>query len=152
MLRCIDRLIALLAATRDDAPAAAPPRPAVQARVQLDLLQHENGVLIRALADAQRRASRCVVGLHDRLQDHETLLMRLRAALIVKDTELMFLRHDMAALLDASHDAADLVICQTGCVSHDHHWLADDGRCRRTGQPCVLQATPAGKLTSGEPT
>lgn len=145
MRRCIDRLAALLFAAPEPVPERQPARPAkllARARTQLDLLQHENGVLIRALADAQRRTSHCVRGLHGELQDQQGLAMRLRAALVVKETELMFLRDDVAAMLDASHDAAELVICQTGCVSHDHHWLGDDGQCRRTGQACVLNGAP----------
>jgi hypothetical protein len=39
--------------------------------------------------------------------------------------------------LEASLVAADLVICQTGCVSHDAYWRVQD-HCRRTGKPCVM--------------
>ena len=39
--------------------------------------------------------------------------------------------------LEASLRAADLVICQTGCVSHGAYWRVQD-HCRRTGKPCVL--------------
>ncbi len=41
------------------------------------------------------------------------------------------------AALEASRVAADLVICQTGCVAHDFHWRVHD-QCRRTGNRCVL--------------
>ena len=46
--------------------------------------------------------------------------------------------------LDESLAAADLVICQTGCISHDEYWRVQD-HCRRTGKPCILvdQASPA---------
>ncbi len=37
----------------------------------------------------------------------------------------------------ASAAAADLVICQTGCLSHGDYWRVQD-QCRRTGQTCVL--------------
>ena len=33
--------------------------------------------------------------------------------------------------------AADLVICQTGCISHDDYWRVQD-HCRRTGKACLL--------------
>lgn len=36
---------------------------------------------------------------------------------------------------------ADLVICQTGCLSHDAHWRVED-HCRRHNKPCVLVAEP----------
>ena len=38
-----------------------------------------------------------------------------------------------AAALEASLVAADLVICQAGCVSHDAYWRVQD-HCRRTGK------------------
>ena len=47
------------------------------------------------------------------------------------------------ALLEASLQAAELVICQTGCLSHGAYWR-DDGHCRRTGSACLLPTTPAG--------
>lgn len=109
-----------------------------RAKDQLRAMQQENAVLINALAKAQQRTSVCISALNRQVQDQSSLLMRLRAALVLKETELMFARQDMAALLHASGQAADLVICQTGCVSHNQHWL-DGSDCKRTGQPCVLR-------------
>ncbi len=108
------------------------------AKCLLQAMQQENAVLINALAKAQQRTSVCISALHGQVQDQSSLLMRLRAALVRKETELMCVRQDMAALLHASGQAADLVICQTGCVSHNRHWL-DGSDCKRTGQPCVLR-------------
>lgn len=45
------------------------------------------------------------------------------------------------AALEASLVAADLVICQTGCVSHDAYWRVQD-HCKRTGKQCVLVERP----------
>jgi hypothetical protein len=58
-----------------------------------------------------------------------------------------FLRHDGVdgedgAALEASLSAADLVICQTGCVSHGAYWRVQD-HCKRTGKQCVLVEQPA---------
>ena len=36
---------------------------------------------------------------------------------------------------------ADLVICQTGCLSHQAYWRVQD-HCRRHNKPCVLVAEP----------
>lgn len=47
--------------------------------------------------------------------------------------------------LDASLAAADLVICQTGCISHDDYWRVQD-HCRRTGKPCILVDQPLAAL------
>lgn len=50
-------------------------------------------------------------------------------------------RHHMqsqvAAALEASLRAADLVICQTGCLSHGDYWRVQD-YCKRTSKTCVL--------------
>jgi hypothetical protein len=45
------------------------------------------------------------------------------------------------ATLEASLIAADLVICQTGCVSHGAYWRVKD-HCARTGKQCVLVDKP----------
>lgn len=45
------------------------------------------------------------------------------------------------AALEASLVAADLVICQTGCVSHGAYWRVRD-HCSRTGKQCVLVDKP----------
>ena len=37
--------------------------------------------------------------------------------------------------------AADLVICQTGCLSHGDYWRVQD-HCKRTGKACVLVESP----------
>jgi hypothetical protein len=44
--------------------------------------------------------------------------------------------------LEASVAAADLVICQTGCLSHGAYWKVQD-HCKRTGKTCMLVAQPA---------
>lgn len=49
------------------------------------------------------------------------------------------------ATLEASLSAADLVICQTGCVSHDAYWRVQD-HCKRTGKQCVLVEQPQAML------
>jgi hypothetical protein len=49
--------------------------------------------------------------------------------------------------------AADLVICQTGCISHDDYWRVQD-HCRRTGKPCILvdqAALPSAAQGTGQP-
>jgi hypothetical protein len=43
--------------------------------------------------------------------------------------------------LEASLGSADLVICQTGCLSHGDYWRVQD-HCKRTGKACVLVAQP----------
>jgi hypothetical protein len=43
--------------------------------------------------------------------------------------------------LEASLAAADLVICQTGCLSHGDYWRVQD-HCKRSGKVCMLVDQP----------
>lgn len=38
--------------------------------------------------------------------------------------------------IDAALAAADLVICQAGCISHNAYWRVKE-QCKRTGKPCL---------------
>lgn len=38
--------------------------------------------------------------------------------------------------------AAQKIICLTGCAGHAHPWLNPDGQCARTGQECDVQEMP----------
>jgi Uncharacterized protein conserved in bacteria (DUF2325) len=65
---------------------------------------------------------------------------------IVERSGGRFMHHDggdeqNVARLDATLAAADLVICQTGCISHDAYWRVKD-HCKRTGKPCVFVENP----------
>ena len=58
-----------------------------------------------------------------------------------------FLHHDggvedKVQRLDHSLAAADLVICQTGCVSHNAYWRVK-AHCKRIGKPCVFVERPS---------
>ena len=58
-----------------------------------------------------------------------------------------FAHHDggeqqSTAQLEASLVAADLVICQTGCISHDAYWRVKE-HCKRTGKRCVFVDNPS---------
>ena len=88
-----------------------------------------------------------------RLDNHAVLCVGGRAAavplyrLIVERSGARFIHHDggeqdSSARLDATLAAADLVICQTGCVSHNAYWRVKD-HCRRTGKRCVFVETPS---------
>ena len=55
--------------------------------------------------------------------------------------------------MDEGLAAADMVICQTGCISHDDYWRVHD-HCRRTGKPCILvdqAALPSAAQGPGQP-
>ena len=66
---------------------------------------------------------------------------------LIEVTGARFAHHDggeqqSAAQLEASLAAADLVICQTGCISHDAYWRVKD-HCKRTGKRCVFVDNPS---------
>lgn len=66
---------------------------------------------------------------------------------LVEDTGGRFLHHDggdenSVAQLESTLAAADLVICQTGCVSHDAYWRVKD-HCKRTGKRCLFVDKPS---------
>ena len=65
---------------------------------------------------------------------------------IIEKTGGRFLHHDggeqeSQTRLDATLAAADLVICQTGCISHGAYWRVKD-HCKRHGKPCVFVENP----------
>ncbi len=66
---------------------------------------------------------------------------------LIEHTGGRFLHHDggeqdSTSRLDTTLAAADLVICQTGCISHDAYWRVKD-HCKRTGKRCVFVDTPS---------
>ncbi|MBB3195115.1 DUF2325 domain-containing protein [Roseateles terrae] len=66
---------------------------------------------------------------------------------LIERTGGRFLHHDggeedAVTKLDASLAAADLVICQTGCISHDAYWRVKD-HCKRHGKQCVFVDKPS---------
>ena len=78
----------------------------------------------------------------------EKQLMKLRAAVVIRDSALAFAQADMTSLHinspgpstkvpEASLQADDMVIFQTGCLSHSEYWRVQD-HCKRTGKTCVL--------------
>lgn len=89
----------------------------------------------------------------DGLRDKSVLCVGGRPGIVpiyrqlIERTGGHFLHHDggeeeSAARLDASLAAADLVICQTGCVSHGAYWRVKD-HCKRTGKRCVFVEKPS---------
>lgn len=51
-------------------------------------------------------------------------------------------REDNLKQLNSDLAAADLVICQTGCISHNAYWRVKD-YCKRHGKPCVFVENPS---------
>ena len=55
---------------------------------------------------------------------------------------------DNDTALESSLAAADLVICQVACISHNAYWRVQD-HCKRTGKTCVLVHPPGVKAAAG---
>ena len=117
-----------------------------------DPMHAEHRVLCREYAAVQERCSRVMAQQRGEIERLQAQALRLRAAVIVRDTALALAREDHARLVarlagerDTAAVAADLVICQTGCLGHGDYWREQD-QCRRTGLSCVL--VDAAKLTA----
>lgn len=150
-----------LACARDDLKTLQSTIPGLPARVTLsrrvealtqrvqELLRERLGLQRKALAlggvadgfampaDLHEKSVLCVG------QDEPATIVAQQA---IEKAGGHFLHHDGRAsvdpaLLEASLKAADLVICQTGCVSHDAYWRVQD-HCKRTGKQCVLVEQP----------
>lgn len=107
-------------------------------RLEADIMMLRAQLLIRdtALAcarDDMAQLQAAIPGLPKRLN-----LVRRVASLSERIDVLMGER--MAQAMQARR-AADLVICQTGCVSHGAYWRVHE-HCRRTGKQCVLVDQP----------
>jgi hypothetical protein len=89
-------------------------------------------------AQLQGRAVLCVGGRQASVPVYRELIEHRGAR---------FLHHDGGAedkvgQLDATLAAADLVICQSGCISHNAYWRVKD-HCKRTGKRCVFLDQPS---------
>jgi len=84
------------------------------------------------------RAVLCVGGRQASVPVYRKLIERVGGRFLHHDGG----EEDSAAKLDATLDSADLVICQTGCISHDAYWRVKD-HCKRTGKRCVFVEKPS---------
>ncbi|PXX41626.1 DUF2325 domain-containing protein [Undibacterium pigrum] len=80
----------------------------------------------------------CVGGRSGNVPTYRDLIERIGGRFAHHDGGL----EDNQSLLDASLAAADLVICQTGCISHTAYWRVKDF-CKRTGKRCVFVENPS---------
>jgi hypothetical protein len=110
--------------------AAATPAPEVVPAVS----EH----VIRMPLRLHDRAVLCVGGRNGNVASYRELIEREGAQFAHHDGGL----EDNANRLEASLAAADLVICQTGCISHSAYWRVKD-YCKRTGKRCVFIDNPS---------
>ncbi|MES2161171.1 MAG: DUF2325 domain-containing protein [Pseudomonadota bacterium] len=111
---------------------AAEPAPIQEETRQL--VEH----VMRMPLSLNDRAVLCVGGRSGNVATYRELIEREGAQFAHHDGGL----EDNANRLDASLAAADLVICQTGCISHSAYWRVKD-YCKRTGKRCVFIDNPS---------
>jgi hypothetical protein len=80
----------------------------------------------------------CVGGRTGSIAIYRTLIERVGGRFAHHDGGLK----DNPNLLDASLAAADLVICQAGCISHNAYWRVKEV-CKRTGKRCIFVDNPS---------
>lgn len=88
--------------------------------------------------DLGNRAVLCVGGRPSCVPLYRTAVERAGARFLHHDGD----DADKASRLEEVIRAADLVICQTGCISHGAYWQVKD-QCKRTGKPCLFVDTPS---------
>lgn len=96
------------------------------------------GPLELAAPTLQDKAVLCVGGRPASVPVYRRLIERVGGRFIHHDG----FERDGAAQLDSSLSAADLVICQAGCVSHGAYWRVKD-YCKRHGKRCVFVDNPS---------
>lgn len=114
----------------------------VRSQTALAWEREDRAAMERSVPGLGRRAllGRQVAALQERVRD---LMGELhRGALFSAQTDAAPVHataapDDLSAELETSLEAADLVICQTGCMSHGDYWRVHD-HCKRTGKLCVL--------------
>ncbi|WP_303785136.1 DUF2325 domain-containing protein [Azovibrio restrictus] len=123
---------------------------------QLSALQRENAQLVLALAQRPQAVSTNAPRLEtgeDILSGRSVLCVGGRTGAAHHYRKLVerlggrFMHHDGGveenlARLDGSIAAADAVICQAGCISHNAYWRVKE-LCKRTGKPCLYLKTPS---------
>jgi len=106
-----------------------------------------------ALAGAAAEVATRQVVLHGRLAERHVLCVGGRSGNVAGYRALLeqcgarFSHHDgglehNANQLESSLASADLVICQTGCISHAAYWRVKD-YCKRHGKRCVFVDKPS---------
>jgi hypothetical protein len=114
----------------DDAPRAEAPRVAQVAP------QPEPAPAAEP-PDLAARSVLCVGGRNGNVTQYRALVERCGGRFLHHDGGL----EDNPHRLDASLAAADLVICQAGCLSHNAYWRVKD-HCKRHGKRCVYLDKP----------
>ena len=109
-------------------------------------LEQEYLALANQWAHLQQRIEVLCREHAQRVRRLETELLRLRAERVIRHTQTLWgLGHatpvapGLAAAPDKgppARQAAEALICQTGCIGQAHAWLSEDQQCRLHGGAC----------------
>lgn len=80
----------------------------------------------------------CVGGRSGNVASYRDAVERMGGQFVHHDGGL----EDSSSGLESSLASADLVICQTGCISHNAYWRVKD-YCKRHGKQCVFVENPS---------
>lgn len=80
----------------------------------------------------------CVGGRVDAIPHFRSLVQLRGGAFVHHDGG----KEESIGRLEAVISAADAVICQTGCISHNAYWRVKE-QCKRTGKPCTFVGNPS---------
>jgi hypothetical protein len=101
--------------------------------------------IIPIVVQLQQKSVLCVGGRSGKVASYRNIIEQVGGRFAHHDGGL----EDNQHLLETSLAAADLVICQTGCISHNAYWRVKDF-CKRTGKQCVFVENPSvSSLTRG---
>lgn len=129
---------------RDSAPAwsslqgaargVSPPAPSVPCAPDGDAMPARAGAPLAL----ERRAVLCVGGRDGDVARYRDCIERHGGRFLHHDGGI----EDNPRLLESSLAAADLVVCQAGCISHNAYWRVKE-HCKRTGKRCVFLERPS---------
>ena len=89
------------------------------------------------------RSILCVGGLHRAVAIYRNIVEKRGGRFIHHDGG----REDSVHRLEANLAAADLVVCQAGCISHSAYWQVKE-HCKRTGKRCIYLEKPSASALS----
>lgn len=143
----VERLLARLAAADEEIATLRkqrtsvqpePPAPAHLAADAPATVDDAEAAKASGAVDLRDRTVLCVGGRSGSVANYRDLVENVGGRFAHHDGG----RENNARQLDASLAAADLVICQTGCISHHAYWRVKD-HCKRHNKRCVFLDKPS---------
>ena len=107
-------------------------------RRQADAVEQQLTRMFPIAVQLHQKAVLCVGGRSGNVANYRDIIERVGGRFAHHDGGL----EENSHLLNASLAAADLVICQTACISHNAYWRVKDF-CKRTGKRCVFVDNPS---------